>query len=156
MPVVYLQPAGNRSDRKRGISITSAVDGFAKTHNLRVSHDADGQVWNLCFEHPRGGHVRIEVSAAAGDVLRVVSLWWQDDYDTFRRNIRRSVAAPTGMTRAALLSALDDELTRVLSWQPGEWTEFDTGYEAQWSWFTKHEFEQGVTASSWPRPRLEH
>jgi len=157
MPIVYLQPSSKTGREPHRNSLATAIADFADEHNLRVRTHGDGNpTHSLCFEHPRGGHVRIEVSARAGDAVRIVSLWWQDDYDSFSRNIRRDVATETRATTNALPRILDSALARIMSWQPGEWTESNGGYEAQWSWFTRREFERAMSARAWPQPKLSH
>lgn len=157
MPIVYLQAPEMTARRPRRNPVTAAIEDFADQHNLRLrTHDDGSRICSLCFEHPLGGHVRIEVTAGADDAVRLVSLWWQDDYDSFSRNTRRHVATGTRATTGALERLLDNALSLILSWQPGEWTESDSGYEAQWSWFTRREFQHAMSARAWPRPKLSH
>lgn len=157
MPVVYLQRSSRSVHTTRRSSIAAAIESFADEHHLRArTRDDDDPTTSLCFEHPRGGHVTIEITANAGNVVRIVSRWWQDDYDSFSRNIRRHVATGRWTTTDAMLRMLDATLTRIIAWQPGQWTESERGYEAQWSWFTRREFEHAVRSRAWPQPRLSH
>ena len=157
MSIVHLHRSNRPGLGRRRNTVTTAIASFADEHNLRVRiHDDGKPTTSLCFEHPRGGHVRIDVTIRRGGTVRIISLWWQDDYDSFSRNIRRDRVTAKWTTTDALLRMLDATLTRIMSWQPGEWTESDHGYEAQWSWFTRREFEHAMNARAWPQPKLSH
>ena len=78
-------------DPAREGCLAPVVQAFADAHNLLLRrHETDLLSWSLCFSHPQGGRARIEISYWPGDAFRVVSRWWQDDYDSYSRRIRQS------------------------------------------------------------------
>ena len=156
-------PNGHANDRRYAdiiadhdrffAAVARGITDFATAHNLLLEkyyHEAP--MWSLGFAHPAGGQARIDVTRTEEDGLSVGATWWIDDYDSFTRSIRVQNPVPTELVRAKLTPRLEQLLTEVLAWKPGDWTQVATGYKGIWdkTW-TKAQFEK--LAHQWPCPK---
>ena len=132
--------------------IVDALVEFSKQHNLlfdKRSHEAP--LWCLCFAHPKGGHAKFDLTQEAENSVKIVAVWWLDDYRRFTRNLKRAGAIVCPLDPAELKKTLEWLLMIVLGWQLDDWTQIATGYEKSWSPYTQEQFE--AMAPRWPVAR---
>jgi hypothetical protein len=134
------------------IPIADAIIDVAKRHNLLISrYYHDVEMWSLCFTHPKGGHVRLDVMRESATSVTLVGCWWLDDYQRFTRNLKGTGKIPCAKSAEQISDVLERLLMIVLRWQLDDWTQIATGYEKSWSPYTQEQFE--AMAPRWPVAR---
>jgi hypothetical protein len=147
----------NLSDVERGFfdRVAPWLALFARRHNLRLEEwFKDVGIWSLQFQHPRGGHGRVDVQPSPAGEAVIDSYWTRDDYDSETRfgayNPRESIPAE----EKAVLVKLERELARVLAWTESDFHEPARMTPGMWHrHFTRDDF--GERERSLPVPRLE-
>ena len=110
----------------------------------------EGSSWDLRFSHPLGGNASIEVMNA-GDVVRLSTIWYLDDYDQFTRFLHRRDPIDVELLPDSISNALLDELDAILATPLDKWTQSATGYEDVWGKFSKSQFTS--MGRSFPLPK---
>lgn len=121
--------------------LSESIETFAARHNLlidRYYHEAPS--WSLCFSHPRGGSVKIEIARASEGGIDVQAIWWLDVHREFTRYLRDGERRHCEASTAALAPELARALSEALSWRAGEWTRVARGYKDAWGGYTADEF----------------
>lgn len=134
-------------------SIAGSLESFSSQHNLLVEkyyHDAP--VWSLCFNHPNGGQAKIDISKEENGKLTLQGIWWEDDYDTFTRNIMWGQKVEVVKEGKAVSELLKDMLIKLTGMPRDSWTNSYPDYKDIWSRYSKPEFE--AMTPKWPSPKL--
>ena len=74
----------------------------------------DGPSWDLRFGHPQGGNASIQVMNA-GDVARLSTVWYLDDYDQFARCLHWREPVDVELDSDSISRALVNELEAILA-----------------------------------------
>lgn len=132
--------------------LAETLTKFAEDHNLLVEkYYHDVPMWSLCFNHPKGGQAKIDITKVGVDRIEISSAWWLDEYEKSCRSLKRGKKAKLKMSPGALKAGLAKTLKEILAWERGDWTTVATGYESAWSGVTKGQLESW--ASKWPTPK---
>lgn len=121
--------------------IAAPIERFVAEKGLvldKYYHEA--ATWDLRFGHPSGGNASIEV-ANAGDMARLTTVWYLDDYDKFTRYLHWREPVEVELDAEAISNALFVELEAIVTTRPGEWTQTATGYQETWGKYSKAQFE---------------
>jgi hypothetical protein len=132
--------------------IAPILDRIAERRNLVIEkYHHDQPLWELCFSHPQKGQAKIEVHRNEPSKLRVVGVWWLDDYATAVRRIRWGEPLGISLPSSFLYEKIEHLLEHMLSWKAGKWTQEVAGFEKIWHRHSKTEFE--AMMPKWPIPR---
>jgi len=123
--------------------LAPTLERFASEHHLlidRYYHDGPG--WDFRFRHPRGGEAYVEVRRAADGAIKIIKMWWQDDYERATRSAKTEVSDLIPLGSIDLYSTLVSALRDALAWTPDCWDHVHSGYESVWhrTW-TKQQFD---------------
>lgn len=126
---------------------------FGSKHNLMlVRYYHEFPSWRFNFRHPKGGVASLEVMKASEVSIKIYLYWWVDDYGNFTRLSRSGETPSYGVGDPDLPRILEEQFRKVLSWEPGGWTQVATVYEQSWSRMGKKWHEQVV--ESYPMPTV--
>lgn len=121
--------------------IAAPIKNFVVRHGLVLDkYYHDGPSWDLRFGHPLGGNASIQVTNA-GDVARLSTVWYVDDYDQFTRFLHWRDPIDVGLDIDSITKALHEELAAILATPLGKWTKIATGYKRAWGMYPKAVFE---------------
>jgi hypothetical protein len=130
-----------------------SLEGFARSHNLYIDkYYYDGPQWSFCFEHPRGGQAKIDLTIDDSGVITVETGWWVDSYKEFTRSLKYGAKVELAPDSDAIAKALGNALAEIVSWERGEWSEVADDYRPIWGQLTEAEFRDATP--KWPRPAL--
>lgn len=137
--------------------IGNSLNEIARRHNLfieRYYHEAP--CWKLCFANPRAGCAAIDVCRQSDETVLIVGVWWVDDYDCGTRSLKSTDKETVERDSASVERCVIAALKKVLSFEPGEWSQVVDGYYGIWSaTWTKEQFQQLHCGDRWPVPRLD-
>lgn len=115
------------------------LDKFISIHNLEVVKYKHGMsLWNLFFQHPKGGCGKIDVGTDGEQVL-IMQWWTLDDYEALAR---RSKSKPW-QTIKNPHECLEDKLIEAIK-EVMEWDEKDL------------EPKGGIAPGPWQNPDQRH
>ncbi len=135
--------------------IAGSLTEFGIRHHLmldRYYHQSPS--WRFNFRHPKSGVGSLDVMKWTEDSIKISLLWWIDDYDKFTRFLRWDETQEYQVGSGDLAQILETQLRRVLSWEPGEWTQVAADYEQLWKPYPREWIETDV--ERYPTPKLEH
>ncbi len=110
--------------------VAHSLRSFSSKHNLmldRYYHESPS--WRFNFRHPKGGVSSLDVIKESESSVKIGLYWWIDDYDNFTRFVRSDETPSFEVTNADLIPILEEQFSKVLSWELGDWTTIATGYE---------------------------
>lgn len=127
-----------------------------KFHLCLERYQKDAPCWSLCFSQPHGGLAKVEVCRASDTTVRIVGIWWVDDYDCGTRSLKGTAKAEVELQPSLVEKSVVTALKAIIGSKPGEWTQVATGYSAFWhrTW-TKEQFEQFQHSDKFPAPTFE-
>jgi len=122
--------------------LAGAIGRFAESRNLAIQkYYHESPAWDLCFKHPIGGLGTIHLTRTPEGALHLSAGVWKDVYEEFTRYIRRVARQRVEKDEASLTNELTRLLDEILTWPFDAQFTAHPGYEREWSWLTKQQFE---------------
>jgi hypothetical protein len=136
------------------LELSPILSSFAAAHNLAIDeyyHDAPA--WTFRFRHPKGGGAGIQVLRLNESTIRISTLWYIDEYDSFTHYTKSAAGSDLLWRAMDLHETLEQALKEIVAWNKSSLTAHP-GYEEFWSRYTKEEWQQMSSVERLPQPKL--